>query len=423
MSLRRRFMLYLTAVFTILAVAVLDAYFQRRGTFAASEGLLLLAVIEVALVLFFIGGLYLVRQVFRPVELLDETICLLREEEFGTRVRELGTPDTDRLIAVYNEMAEHLRRQRVHNREREYFLEKILRVTPSGIVTFDFDGRVAHLNPSAQKLLGTAPKTLIGRQLASLGTALAVDLAGLEPGESRVFTVQGRRRLKASRGHFLDRGFYKSFLIIDELTEELRRAEKEAYEKLVRIMSHEINNSIAAANSLLHSCLNYKDQIDACDRADFEMALSVVIARTEHLKTFMSDYAKVVKLPLPDRTPVALHALLGNIQVLLQAEMARRQMQSSWRIAADLPAIAMDRQQMEQALLNIFKNAMEAQDDGGAVRTWTEVAATNRAPSSGSGKRWTRHPSGSGRIPLHTILHYQKRRSGHRLDHGARDSQ
>jgi len=379
-NLRRRFVLYLAAVFLILAVTLLALFFQRGRPGVSSGGLLALVVVEAALAILFVAGLRLVGTVFRPAELLDETVRLLKEEEFNTRVRQQGVPETDRLVAVYNEMADNLRRQRIYNREREYVLEKILRVSPSGIITFDFDGRVADLNPSAQRLLGVGDAALAGRDLASLGTSLATDLAALQVGESRLLAVQGRRRLKASRGHYLDRGFYKSFIIVDELTEELRRAEKEAYEKLVRIMSHEINNSIAAANSLLHSCLNYSDQIHERDRADFQMALSVVIARTEHLKAFMSDYAQVVKLPLPQRRPVTLQELMAHIRILLQAELERRGIDCTWRIAQDLAPVAMDRQQMEQALLNIFKNALEAQGECGRVRTWMEVSETTNRP-------------------------------------------
>ena len=76
---------------------------------------------------------------------------------------------------------------------------------------------------------------------------------------------------------------------MEELTEELRQSEKAAYEKLIRLMSHEVNNSVASANSLLHSCLNYKDQLEVEDREDYEAALAVVISRTEQLNAFMES--------------------------------------------------------------------------------------------------------------------------------------
>jgi hypothetical protein len=101
------------------------------------------------------------------------------------------------------------------------------------------------------------------------------------------------------KSRFLDRGFHRHFVLMEELTEELRQSEKAAYEKLIRLMSHEVNNSVASANSLLHSCLNYKDQLEVEDREDYEVALAVVISRTEQLNAFMKSFADVVRLLKP----------------------------------------------------------------------------------------------------------------------------
>ena len=105
--------------------------------------------------------------------------------------------------------------------------------------------------------------------------------------------------MRVQRGTFLDRGFARSFLLLEELTEELRQSEKAAYEKLIRMMSHEVNNSVGASSSLLQSSLSYSAQLSGDDRADFERALQIAIDRMGQLNVFMRSFADVVRLPPP----------------------------------------------------------------------------------------------------------------------------
>jgi signal transduction histidine kinase len=158
----------------------------------------------------------------------------------------------------------------------------------------------------------------------------------------------------------MDRGFARSFLLMEELTEELRQYEKAAYEKLIRMLSHEVNNSVGAANSLLHSCLNYGPQLRPEDQADFEGALRVVVGRTEQLSAFMRRFADVVRLPPPRLQPCDPRQLLESIAVLLGPACAERRVAWRWEVEEALPPVAMDRAQMEQALVNVCKNALEA---------------------------------------------------------------
>ena len=155
--------------------------------------------------------------------------------------------------------------------------------------------------------------------------------------------------------------------MLEELTEELRQSEKTAYEKLIRLMSHEVNNTVGAANSLLHSCLHYTSQIAAHDQADFETAINVVITRTNQLGAFMKSFAEVVKLPALKLQHYEMQQLLTDIAHLLRAEIERRKIQLVWEVQLSLGKIALDRVQMEQALLNIFKNALEAIDTDGQI--------------------------------------------------------
>jgi signal transduction histidine kinase len=152
--------------------------------------------------------------------------------------------------------------------------------SPAGIVICDFDGRVQQMNPAARRTLGDAP------------------LPEIAPGESRLVPHHGSRRVRVSRGEFRDRGFVKTFYLLEEMTEELRLSEKGAYEKLIRMMSHEVNNSVGAVRSLLESLLRYAPQVGEADRGDFTNALQVASARIDALNRFMAAFADVVRILL-----------------------------------------------------------------------------------------------------------------------------
>ncbi len=264
-------------------------------------------------------------------------------------------------------MVDHLRAERVRVAEQHQFLSQVLHVSPSGVVILDFDGRVSSLNPAAERLLDTPASAAVGQRLETLGSPLADALASLGPGDARLVGMLGARRVKCHHGTFVDRGFPRSFLLIEELTEELRQFERAAYEKLIRVMSHEVNNTVAASNSLLHSSLAYAGDLDAGNRHDFEQAIGIVIERTEQLGSFMRRFADVFRLPPPLTGPCDLLALLQGIARLLAANDNARGVEWRWEIDQPSFPVDVDRGQIEQALLNILKNSVEAIDGEGTV--------------------------------------------------------
>ncbi len=154
---------------------------------------------------------------------------------------------------------------------------------------------------------------------------------------------------------------------MEELTEELRLYEKAAYEKLIRMMSHEVNNSVGASNSLLHSCLNYGRHLPDADRDDFEGALRVVIGRTEKLSAFMRGFAEVVRLPAPNRQPADLRRLVEDVADLMRPAAELQGVSLERDLGDDLPPADLDRVQIEQVLVNVVKNAIEAAGRDGRV--------------------------------------------------------
>ncbi|HJQ40255.1 MAG TPA: PAS domain-containing protein, partial [Thermoanaerobaculia bacterium] len=216
MTLRAKFTLYLIALHLVLAAAAFWILIENRP---------LLFVVEVLFVLLVLGGISLVRRLLVPLDLIHTGAELINERDFSSRFVPVGEQEMDTLIGVYNKMLDTLREERLAAEEQHQLLQKIVAASPAAIVICDFDGNVQQANPAAQELLSAG---------------LWPQLADIPSGKSKLIAHGGMRRLKASRAEFRDRGFAKSFFVVEELTEELRLSEKAAYEKLVRMMSHEV---------------------------------------------------------------------------------------------------------------------------------------------------------------------------------------
>ncbi|HEX6086734.1 MAG TPA: ATP-binding protein [Thermoanaerobaculia bacterium] len=306
--------------------------------------------VEAVFVISLVTGIVLLRGLFKPVDIVETGSELIAERDFTTKFVLLGHPELDPLIDVYNRMIDRLREERLASEEQGQLLEKIVDASPAGIVLCDFDGNVQRMNPAAERILA--------------GTPLPPDLA---VGESRMLPHHGSRRVRVSRAEFRDRGFAKSFYVVEELTEELRLSEKAAYEKLIRMMSHEVNNSVGAVRSLLESMLAYAPQVGEGDRADFTSALHIASARIDALNRFMGAFADVVRIPLPSRMPSSIAALVERVALLLRPELAERNVRLELDLA-DRAAYEVDPNQLEQVVINIFRNALDAIQRDGTIR-------------------------------------------------------
>ena len=358
MNLRRRAIAYLV---------VLHAIFAALAVYLFLDNPFWLIAIEAVFVLSLVIGMRLWREMHRHLGLTAEGLRLIRDQEFTSRFLPVGQPEIDELIGIYNRMVDHLRDERVRVAEQHQFLSRVLHVSPSGIVILDFDGRISTLNPAAERLLDAVPSSIVGRRLESLTSPLGKALADLAPGDAQLVGMLGARRVKCHHGRFIDRGFPRSFLLIEELTEELRQFERAAYEKLIRVMSHEVNNTVAASNSLLHSSLAYAGELAPGNREDFEQAIGIVIERTEQLGSFMRRFADVFRLPPPLTRPHDLVPILQGMSRLLAANDNARGITWNWELQAPAMWVDIDRGQFEQALVNILKNAIEAVDGTGTL--------------------------------------------------------
>ncbi len=353
MRLRAKITLYLLALHAVLAGA---------STFILIERPMLLFAVEAAFVISVVVSIRLVKALFVPIDLIETGAELIAERDFTSRFVPVGQPEMDVLIDVYNRMIDRLREERLAAEEQGQLLEKIVDASPAAIVICDFDGKVERMNPAAKRLLGDEP------------------LPSLAPGESRLIAYHGARRLKVSRAEFRDRGFAKSFYVIEEMTEELRLSEKAAYEKLIRMMSHEVNNSVGAVRSLLESSLRYAPQVGQTDRQDFTSALTIASARIDALNRFMSAFADVVRIPPPHRTPARIDQLVERVAALLRPELEERRIRLTLALT-DHATYEIDVHQLEQVVLNIFRNALEAVGREGTIHVSFENGTLTIADS------------------------------------------
>ncbi len=357
MTLGRKFVLYLILVHLALAGAAV-------GLARISPWWTVLA--EAVLAASLAAGIVLLRQSRMTREQGSTALALIRSGEFTTRLLDTGIPEVDAFVSAYNAMSGDLREQRVRLQEQQWFLEKIVAASPSGIVTLDLDARISDANPAARRWFGDGDVSFSGRRLDELPGAFGPALSGIAPGESRLVAEAGPRKFRCRLSEFVDLGFTRRFLLIDEFSEELHRSERAAFEKLIRVMAHEINNSVGAGNSLLASCKSFAEELGPESRHEFESALGLAIARGEHLNVFLNRFADVFRLPAPHLEMLDLADVIRGSVRLMQAGADPH---VSWRI--DLPPgpwwVRADRYQLEQVVLNVLKNAREAVSPSGTV--------------------------------------------------------
>jgi two-component system, NtrC family, nitrogen regulation sensor histidine kinase NtrY len=362
MSLRSKFILFAVVVHGLLAAT---AYFLLQENKLLFLGMELLVLASVAITV------QLYNAFFKPLNLIRAGIESIRDKDFSTKFVRVGQPELDELVDVYNRMIEQLRQERVAQAEKHYLLEKITQASPAGIILLDFDNYIESINPAAARYLNLPAKELTGKPLTALPDAWAQELVRLQSGQPHTFRMDGIRTYRCHRAHFIDRGFQRYFILVEELTEAIIKNERQAYEKVIRMMSHEVNNSTGAINSILDSVQFYTSQLDEEHREDFTYALQVAIDRNINLSRFMANFADVVRLPAPNRKPVHVQELLQRLERLMLPQLEKRRIILCLQAPAAPMFIHMDEQQLEQALLNILKNAMEAVKQDGHI--WVEL--------------------------------------------------
>jgi len=328
-------------------------------------------------------GWRLVRRALEPLGYTQRFHDLLQDQQYASRLATPGMGELDDLVGMFNTMLSALHRERLAIGEQQGFLDRLLEATPSAVLVFDFDGAISLVNASAGGLLGLEQplgKPLSAWRIEGEGAwlpaldararersrQLAAQLDALPLGESRLLADIDGRRYRAQRGQFFDRGFARHFLMVEDLTAELEDSERATYARLIRVLAHEVNNTVAATRSVLDSLLAYRGQLAEPDADDFATAILAVKRRNVSLGEFIDRFTTVVKMPAPELRPAALHEVVDDILWLNRDACASRGIALAWARQDAVPLLMLDVQLIEQALLNIVKNAIEAVVEAGA---------------------------------------------------------
>jgi two-component system nitrogen regulation sensor histidine kinase NtrY len=375
-KLRQGLEFYLVAVHLLVAIVIAALMWQNHRTW--------ILLLEAAVLVSALVGWRLVRAVRMPDELVRIGSEWMKEGDFSQSVRPAGTTDLRELVELFNGLFSRLRDERTRLREQNLFLDKVMSASPSGMITTDPALKIDFVNPAAAALLDRTISSLLGVQVEQ---ALP-EAAAIKIGERWIESRGGGRRLRWSRAQFFDRSFPRHFFLIEDLTHELWTTEKQSYHRLIRTLSHEVNNTLGATGSILRSVLAYEQQLTQSDREDFTSALQVAAERGDNLVAFVKRYAEVVRVPPPAKQPVDFPVMLRQMVRLFEVECADRSIDMRVSVPTDLYLANIDSVQMEQVLVNVLRNAIEAVDRNGTISIRLQHnndGATLRIEDSGPG--------------------------------------
>jgi two-component system, NtrC family, nitrogen regulation sensor histidine kinase NtrY len=364
MSLRRRYILFAITSHAVWLAFSVGLLYINKWYFLGAE---LLIIISATVT----WQLY--RAFLKPLGLLAAGIDSITDREFSTIFVETGQEELDRLVSVYNRMIGQLRAERLKQREQHYFLERLIQATPIGIVILDYDERVSMLNVAASDILDVSPEKALGCPLDDVLSGAWREVGRMQSGETAIIRAPGVTTFRCRKSYFLDRGFQRHFIMIEELTREIISMQKRAYDKVIRMMSHETNNSVGAVNSILQTSQAFMRYMPDDDAREFGQAIEVAVSRNRRLGHFMARLADVVRIPPPVMEPVDLHQLLSSVQLLMSGPCGERRIEWKIDFAPQNIIINMDAAQMEQVLVNIFKNAIDAIGTAGTITIHTQA--------------------------------------------------
>lgn len=352
------------AVLLVGAAAWLVVLSRESGTraFYVAQGVLAMALL--LLWLFY-------KRMVKPIGTIANGINLLREQDFSTRLAPVGQADADRIVEMFNEMMGRLKNERLRIREQNHFLDLLINESPMGVIVLDMHDRIGMLNKAAAEMLGIGREDAAGRSAAEMDGQLAQALAGLRTGETRTLRLNNAMVYRCARLSYMDQGFAHPFMLVERLTDEVMRAERTAYEKVIRMMAHEVNNSMAGVNSIL-------DTAAGCiDDADITEALDACRRRCMTMSEFITSFANVVKIPEATLQRTELNSFLADTRRVLESLCAGRGIVLHMELQEGETMVAADTVLMEQVLINLVKNAAESIGERGgeiAVRTTASPA-------------------------------------------------
>ena len=303
----------------------------------------------------------------RPLHAVSNMLEALREGDYSLRTRAPAKDDALGLILhEVNQLAGSFHNQRLDALEASNLLTRVMTVIDVALFSFDDHDRLRLINRAGEDLLGRTEEGVLGHTAEELG--LSKCLGGETPRVMDVAVAEGLGRWELRRRSFRWDGRPQRLVVLADLSQVLREEERVAWQRLIRVLSHEINNSLTPIKSIATSLSALLDREGAASDEDLKEGLQVIAGRSEALGRFMSSYARLAKLPYPQKRELSVREWVRRVASLesrLEVEVL------------DSPDVRIeaDGDQLDQLLINLLDNAVDASlETSGAVRiSWADV--------------------------------------------------
>ena len=361
----KSFFLILAFLLMVVWLVLLSIAMQENGwKFYLIESIITISLIY--LVFFY-------RKVIKPLNSIAGGMDLLRAQDFSSRLAPVGQREADRIVQVFNRMMDQLKEERLRLREQNHFLDLLISVSPMGVIILTLDERISMVNKAALEFLheGTEEEVL-NKSMNELTGSLAEELVQLPKDTTTTIRLSDSRIYRCSRLSFIDRGFAHPFYLIESLTSEVMKAEKKAYEKVIRMIAHEVNNSVAGITSTLDTVSDALQAIEDTD--DLQEVMRVCIERSYSMSRFITNFADVVKIPDPQMEEVHLNDRVVACQKFMENVCLSRNITLRLELCEENPVVMMDTSLFEQVIINIIKNSAESIDETGDIMIRTSAS-------------------------------------------------
>lgn len=351
--MRFNLILSLIVLMTVCAATVIFALFYGyiKVVYVSS---FIMAVLCIILIYLFL------RNIIRPIRTINNGLDLLHEQDFSSRLVPVGQRETDRIVDMFNRMMSSLKEERLTLREQNHLLDLLIEVSPMGIIMLSSAGSISHINHGAATFLGYArPEDANGQELSMLDSSLGKVLARLKPKETVTARLDNSSIYRCSRLAFLDKGYPHPFILIEALTEEVMMAERKSYEKVIRLIAHEVNNSMAGISSMLDTITMFASEDSGHSESETD-ALRSCAQRCKSLSQFITSYSDVVKIPEPSPVRTDLNQFVVKLSVLLESICENSSVELRINLSPEEICVSIDPVLFEQVLINIVKNAAES---------------------------------------------------------------
>ena len=353
---------------------------------------------------FWLGFAFALRnRVVMPLQTLSNLLAALREGDYSIRARRPESEDSLRDVMVeVNSLGETLREQRLGALEATTLLRTVMAEIDVAVFAFDSDQRLRLVNRAGERLLGQPMERLLGRRADELDLKECLDENAPHLIQKSFPGAEGRFGIR--RGAFREKGRPHQLLVLSDLSRALREEERQAWQRLVRVLGHELNNSLAPIKSMAGTLesLMAREPLPDDWQDDMKQGLSVIGSRAESLNRFMASYARLARLPSPRFQAVHVEAWIRRVAGLETRLEVHVEAGPDFTIEAD-------GDQLEQLLINLLRNAVDAalETGGGVTLGWrkrgafVEVDVVDEGPGLSNTANlfvpfFTTKPNGSG---------------------------